>query len=75
LFEIYTGYMEVIDVEQILKENGVDEKTIFYGLEDIVSDNVIWRIFSIIKKVTPPFVQFYKLPPHKLHGIISRIEM
>jgi KUP system potassium uptake protein len=69
------GYMEVIDVEKILKENGIDEKTIFYGLEDIVSDNVIWRIYSLIKKVTPAFVQFYKLPPHKLHGIISRIEM
>ncbi len=75
LFEIYMGYMEVVDVEQILKENGIEEKTIFYGLEDIVSDNVIWRIYSMIKKVTPAFVQFYKLPPHKLHGVISRIEM
>lgn len=75
VFEIYMGYMEVIDVEQILKENGIEEKTIFYGLEDIVSDNVIWRIYSMIKKLTPAFVQFYKLPPHKLHGIISRIEM
>jgi KUP system potassium uptake protein len=75
VFEIYMGYLEVVDVEQILKENGIDEKTIFYGLEDIVSDNIIWRLYSIIKKVTPAFVQFYKLPPHKLHGIISRIEM
>lgn len=75
VFEIYMGYMEVVDVEQILKENGIDEKTIFYGLEDIVSDNIIWRIYSIIKKITPAFVQFYKLPPHKLHGVISRIEM
>jgi KUP system potassium uptake protein len=75
VFEIYVGYMEVIDMENILKENGIDEKTIFYGLEDIVSDNVIWRIYSMIKKLTPAFVQFYKLPPHKLHGIISRIEM
>ncbi|MCX9084634.1 MAG: KUP/HAK/KT family potassium transporter [Candidatus Methanoperedens sp.] len=75
LFEIYMGYMEVIDVEKILKENGVEEKTIFYGLEDIVSDNVIWRIYSAIKRLTPAFVQFYKLPPHKLHGVISRIEM
>ncbi len=75
VFEIYIGYMEVVDVEKILKENGIDEKTIFYGLEDIVSDNIFWRIYSIIKKVTPAFVQFYKLPPHKLHGIISRVEM
>jgi len=75
VFEIYMGYMEVIDVESILKENGIDEKTIFYGLEDIVSDNVIWRIYSAIKRLTPAFVQFYKLPPHKLHGVLSRIEM
>ncbi|CAG0997966.1 hypothetical protein METP3_03094 [Methanosarcinales archaeon] len=75
VFEIYMGYMEVVDVEALLKENGIEEKTIFYGLEDIVSDNVIWRVYSIIKKLTPAFVQFYKLPPHKLHGVISRIEM
>ncbi len=75
VFEIYMGYMEVVDVEALLKENAIEEKTIFYGLEDIVSDNVIWRIYSTIKKLTPAFVQFYKLPPHKLHGVISRIEM
>ena len=75
VFEIYMGYMEVVDVEALLKENGIEEKTIFYGLEDIVSDNVIWRIYSMIKKLTPAFVQFYKLPPHKLHGVLSRIEM
>ncbi len=75
VFEIYMGYMEVVDVEKILKEAGIDEKTIFYGLEDIVTDNLIWKIYSTIKKLTPPFVQFYKLPPHKLHGVLSRIEM
>lgn len=75
VFEIYVGYMEVIDVEKILKDAGVDEKTIFYGLEDIVTENVIWKIYSIIKKLTPAFVQFYELPAHKIHGVITRIEM
>lgn len=75
VFEIKMGYMEVVDVEKILKESGIDEKTIFYGLEDIVTDNVVWKIYSTIKRLTPAFVQFYKLPPHKLHGVISRIEM
>ncbi|MFA4935960.1 MAG: KUP/HAK/KT family potassium transporter, partial [Candidatus Methanoperedens sp.] len=75
VFEIRMGYMEVIDVEEILKESGIDEKTIFYGLEDIVTDNIIWKIYSTTKKLTPAFVQFYKLPPHKLHGVLSRIEM
>lgn len=75
IFEIRMGYMEMIDVEKILKESGIDEKTIFYGLEDIVTENIIWKIYSTIKKLTPAFVQFYKLPPHKLHGVLSRIEM
>src|SRR3990170_6314189 len=30
-FEIRSGYLEVIDVEEILKMAGINEKTIFYG--------------------------------------------
>ncbi len=74
-FEIYQGYMEVIDVEQILKEGGVDEKAIFYGLEDIITRNPLWKFFGVIKRLSPTFVQFYKLPSHKLHGVITRVEM
>lgn len=75
VFEIKLGYMEIADVEKILKDAGINEKTIFYGIEDIVTEHVVWKIYSLIKKVTPAFVQFYKLPPHKLHGVITRIEM
>jgi KUP system potassium uptake protein len=75
VFEIQTGYMEVPDVEEILKEAGIEEKTIFYGLEDIVTDNILWKIFSIIKRLNPSFVQFYKLPSHKLHGVMTRVEI
>jgi KUP system potassium uptake protein len=74
-FEIYQGYMEVIDVEEILEEAGIDEVAIFYGLEDIITRNPLWKIFSMIKRLTPAFVQFYKLPSHKLHGVITRVEM
>ena len=75
VFEIQVGYMEVPDIEEILREAGIDEKTIFYGLEDIVTENVIWKIFSVIKRLTPTFVQFYKLPSFKLHGVMTRVEM
>jgi KUP system potassium uptake protein len=75
LFEIQYGYMEVVDVEEILREAGIDEKTIFYGIEDITTRSAAWKMFSIIKKVTPAFVQFYKLPSRKLHGVITRVEM
>jgi KUP system potassium uptake protein len=74
-FEIYKGYMEVVDVEEILREAGIDEMAIFYGLEDIITRNPVWKIFSIIKRLTPAFVQFYKLPSHKLHGVVTRVEM
>jgi polygalacturonase len=36
------------------------EKIFFYGIEDIVTENIIWRIFSSIKRLTPNFVQFYR---------------
>jgi KUP system potassium uptake protein len=75
VFEIQCGYMEVFDVEEILKEAGIEEKTIFYGLEDISTTNPVWKLFSIIKRLTPTFVQFYQLPSHKLHGVVTRIEM
>jgi KUP system potassium uptake protein len=75
VFEIRAGYMEVVDVEKILKENGIYEKTIFYGIEDIFASNMVWRIFSVIKKLSPSFVQFYRLPPEELHGVMTRFEM
>jgi KUP system potassium uptake protein len=75
VFEIRAGYMEVIDVEKILREKEIYEKTIFYGIEDIFSDNLIWKVFSFIKKNSPSFVQFYKLPPDELHGVMTRFVM
>jgi KUP system potassium uptake protein len=75
VFEIRAGYMEVLDVEKILREKGIYEKTIFYGIEDIFTDNLIWKVFSFIKKNSPPFVQFYRLPPEELHGVMTRFVM
>jgi KUP system potassium uptake protein len=74
-FEIKVGYMEVIDLEKILKKNDIHEKVIFYGIEDISTRNIIWRIFSTIKKQSPNFVQFHKLPATKLQGVVTRVEM
>ena len=75
LFEIQFGYMEIINMEEILKEAGIDEKAIFYGVENIITPNFIWKIFATLKKLAPTFVQFYKLPPNKLHGVITRVVM
>jgi KUP system potassium uptake protein len=73
--EVWAGYREIFDLEALIKEQGIQEKVIFYGVEDIVTRNPVWRIFSLIKRVTPNFVQFSKLPPSRLQGIVTRVEM
>jgi len=75
IFEIYLGYMEIVDIGAILKEAEIDEKTIFYGMEDIVTTHPVWRIFAAIKRLTPSMVQFYKLPSDKMHGVVTRVEL
>jgi KUP system potassium uptake protein len=74
-FEVRAGYREVLDIEGLIKEQGIAEKVIFYGVEDIVTRNPIWHIFSLIKRLTPNFVQFSKLPPSRLQGVVTRVEM
>jgi KUP system potassium uptake protein len=74
-FEIQMGYTEVVDIEQLLKKAGINEKGIFYGLEEISTRNIFWKMFSMIKRLAPPFVQFQDLPSNKLHGVITRIEI
>jgi KUP system potassium uptake protein len=74
-FEIRAGYMERLDIGKILSESGIREKVIFYGIEDISSRNPAWRLFAILKKLTPNFVQFNKLPGSKLQGVVTRVEM
>lgn len=73
VFEIQVGYMEVIDVEEILREAGIEERVVFYGLEDITTENLIWKVFALIKRVTPTFIQFYKFPAKKLHGVFTKV--
>ena len=72
---IQYGYMQVIDIMRIIREAGIEEKTIFYGMEEIVTRNIIWQVFYVIKRLCPSFVQYYRLPPHKVHGVVTRIEM
>jgi len=75
IFEIYLGYMEIVDIGSILKEAEIDELTIFYGMEDIVTTHVVWRIFAATKRLSPSLVQFYKLPSEKIHGVVTRVDM
>ncbi len=74
-FLIKAGYSEVVDVEAQLKKYNIDETVIFYGFEEIVSNNILWRIFALIKKLSPSFVRFYKLPAEKVNGVMVRVKM
>ncbi|MBN2518746.1 MAG: KUP/HAK/KT family potassium transporter, partial [Candidatus Altiarchaeota archaeon] len=74
-FEIEYGYMEVLDLTHILKKSELTGKAIFYGVEEIHTTNPVWKVFSIIKRLTPSSVRFYKLPAEKLHGVILRIDI
>lgn len=75
VFEIQMGYMEVIDVEEILREAGIQERVVFYGLEYITTQNLIWKAFAVIKRLTPTFIQFYQFPPKKLHGVLTQVKL
>ena len=75
VFEIQMGYTEVFDVEEILREAGIEERVVFYGLEDISTENLIWKLFALIKRVTPTFIQFYKFPSKKLHGVFTKVRL
>jgi KUP system potassium uptake protein len=74
-FMVTTGYMEIIDIIGLLRSEGIEEKTIFYGMENIISDRFFWKLYGLLKKVTPAFVHFYELPPEKIHGVITRVVM
>ncbi len=73
--EIKTGYMEIINLQKIFKELNFSEKVIFYGVEDIITTNPLLKLFSLLKKVTPPFVRFHDLPYNKLHGVVTRLNL
>jgi KUP system potassium uptake protein len=69
------GYLEVLDIPALLKKNGINEKVIFYGVEDISTNKPLLKVFAFMKKITPSFVKFYTLPYNKLHGVETRLEL
>lgn len=75
IFEIKAGYLEIINIERIFTAANIHPKVIFYGVEDISTKNIFWKVFKTIKKLTPSFVQFYQLPHTKLHGVVVKVEM
>ncbi len=75
VFEIQMGYMEVVDIEEELRGAGIEERTVFYGVEEISTMNPIWKLFYFIKRNTSTFIRFYQFPPKKLHGVLTKVEL
>ena len=73
--KISGGYMEIINLESIFKKANIKEKTIFYGVEQIETNNFFWNIYAKINKILPPELDFYKLPLYKVHGITTLVIM
>ena len=74
-FEIQAGYMEHVMAEDVVRQAGIDERSIYYGLEDISAGNPVWKVFSFIKRAMPTFIKFYEFPPEKLHGVITKVTL
>jgi K+ transporter len=75
VFEVHCGYMEVPNIDNILKDAGIEIKVIFFGIDEIVTKHPFWRVFALIKHLSVTFVRFHKLSPHKIHGVITLIHM
>ncbi|MFN3505215.1 MAG: KUP/HAK/KT family potassium transporter [Caldimicrobium sp.] len=75
VLEIAYGYMEILKVEDILREQNIDERAIFYGLEDIETKHPLWKLYAMIKQLSPHYIKFLDLPITKLHGVITRVEI
>jgi KUP system potassium uptake protein len=72
---IQYGYMQVIHILTIIRQVGIEETTIFYGMEEIVTNKLIWKVYAIIKRLSPSFIQYYRLSPDRVHGVVTRLEM
>lgn len=73
--EIQVGYLEKLNIPQVLKEMNIDSKVMFYGVDDIQTRKLWLKIFAFIKKISSNFVQFLDLPYQKLHGVVTRIDI
>ncbi|MEJ5173082.1 MAG: KUP/HAK/KT family potassium transporter [Hydrogenothermaceae bacterium] len=69
------GYQEFVNVDECLRDLKMNERVIFYGVDNVYSNNIIWKLFGLIKRVFSNFADFYKLPPQKVHGVVVRIEI
>lgn len=69
------GYQEIVNVEKELRNLDINERLVFYRVDNVYSENLIWKLFGLIKKFFSNFTEFYKLPPKKVYEVVVRIEI
>ena len=74
-FVIEHGYKIQPNVNMLMSKHNLKPTVIFYGIEHIQSRSFVWKLYSTIKKLSPSYVEFYRIKPSKLHGIITRVKM
>src|SRR3990172_7794964 len=58
---VSVGYMQIPDLPKLFKQQGINEKIIFYGVDDIKTSKFFYRIYAFIKKkllLLPVFTNF-----------------
>lgn len=75
LFRIIPRYLPSRNRPELLREAGIEERAVFYGLEDISAKSLVWKAFALLKRNTPPFIQFYQFPFKKLHGVLTKVSL
>lgn len=67
--------MQFIHLLTIIRQVGIEETTIFYGMEEIVTNNSSGRCMRLLNVSHRHLFRHYRLPPGTVHGVVTRLEM
>lgn len=75
IIEVKAGYLEIIDINDILNRLNIDPTIVFYGQENISTNSIIMKVYSFLRKVSPGIIDFYNFPLTKTIGITTNIHL
>lgn len=71
---INAGYLELLNVNDILTKSNITPNIIYYGSIDIESEHVMWKLFGFIRNVGESLVKFYMFPTAQTKQIVTKID-
>ena len=71
--EIKAGYLEIININDIITKMNINPTVVFYGYENITTKSLIMNVYAFLKKNSPTIVDFYNFPLSKTIGITTNI--